>query len=57
MNNDDLFNYLVATNQLDEFLGYEVPKCPESKNELKELEDDDSKLYCSNCNIVYNKKS
>ena len=25
--NDDLFNYLVATDELDSFLGYE-PKCP-----------------------------
>ena len=25
--NDDFFNYLVATDELDDFLGYE-PKCP-----------------------------
>lgn len=23
---DDLLNYLIATDQLDEFLGYELPK-------------------------------
>ena len=23
--NDDLFNYLVATDELDDFLGYELP--------------------------------
>lgn len=27
MNKDDLFDYLVATDELDDFLGYE-PKCP-----------------------------
>lgn len=35
MNQDKLFDYLVATNQLDEFLGYELPQ--EIKNELEEL--------------------
>ena len=24
--NDELFNYLVATDNLDEFLGYELPQ-------------------------------
>lgn len=35
MNQDKLFDYLVATNQLDEFLGYELPQ--EIKKELEEL--------------------
>lgn len=35
MNQDKLFDYLVATNQLDEFLGYELPQ--EVKKELEEL--------------------
>ena len=35
MNQDKLFDYLVATDQLDEFLGYELPQ--EIKNDLEEL--------------------
>ena len=35
--NDDLFNYLVATDQLDDFLGYKGKK------------DDDGKILCPNC--------
>lgn len=34
--NDDFFNYLVATDELDDFLGYE-PKCPECGNKLVEI--------------------
>lgn len=34
--NDDLFNYLVATDELDDFLGYE-PKCPDCGNKLVEI--------------------
>lgn len=30
---DELFNYLVATGELDDFLGYE-PKCPNCGNKL-----------------------
>lgn len=30
---DELFDYLVATDSLDEFLGYE-PKCPECGNKM-----------------------
>ena len=35
MNQDKLFDYLVATNHLDDFLGYEIPQ--EIKNYLEEL--------------------
>ena len=34
--NDDLFNYLVATDELDSFLGYE-PKCPNCGSKLLEI--------------------
>ena len=34
--NDDLFNYLVATDELDNFLGYE-PKCPNCGSKLLEI--------------------
>ena len=34
--NDDLFNYLVATDELDDFLGYE-PKCPNCGSKLLEI--------------------
>jgi uncharacterized protein YbaR (Trm112 family) len=48
MNNDDLFSYLVATDQLDEFLGYkEIVKCPGCNTELLIYED--NILYCPNC--------
>ena len=33
---DDLFNYLVATDSLDEFLHYE-PKCPHCGHKLIEI--------------------
>ena len=35
MNNDDFFNFLVATDQVDEFLGYELPW--EIKEQIKEI--------------------
>lgn len=38
MNNDDLFNYLVATDNLDSFLGYEIPQ--KIKEEIIELAED-----------------
>ena len=34
--NDDLFNYLVATDELDSFLEYE-PKCPNCGGKLLEI--------------------
>ena len=33
---DDLFNYLVATDEIDDFLGYE-PKCPNCGSKLIEI--------------------
>lgn len=58
MDKDELFSYLVATDQLDEFLGYKEKdeinfKCPECGNELVQYDEDNSKWYCSDCNIVY----
>ena len=35
---DDLFNFLVATDQIDEFLGYKLPE--EIKTELNKLAED-----------------
>lgn len=35
---DDLFNFLVATDQVDEFLGYKLPQ--EIKEELNKLAED-----------------
>lgn len=35
MDNDKLFDYLVATDKLDEFLGYEIPQ--HIKNKIDEL--------------------
>lgn len=34
---DDLFNYLVANDELDNFLGYE-PKCPNCGNKMIKIE-------------------
>jgi len=31
--NNDYFNYLVSTDELDDFLGYE-PKCPNCNNKM-----------------------
>ena len=36
MNHDDFFNFLIATDELDDFLGYE-PKCPESGSKMLEI--------------------
>lgn len=36
--NDELFNYLVATDNLDEFLGYELPQ--EIKVKINDLATD-----------------
>ncbi len=38
MNNDDLFNYLVATDNLDNFLGYKIPQ--KIKDEIIEIAED-----------------
>lgn len=40
MNNNDLFNFLVATDTLDEFLGYKDPNQNQTTNEeINEIED------------------
>lgn len=40
MNNDDLFNFLVATDTLDDFLGYKDPnKNQTTDEEFDEFED------------------
>lgn len=52
---DKLFDYLVATDTLDEFLGYE-PKCPNCGNKLQEKKDNNQLFYhCDNCNRTYTK--
>ena len=38
MNNDDLFNYLVATDNLDNFLGYKIQQ--KIKDEIIEIAED-----------------
>lgn len=38
MNNDEFFNFLVATDQVDEFLGYKLPQ--EIKEKLNKLAED-----------------
>ena len=38
MNNDEFFNFLVATDYVDEFLGYKLPQ--EIKEELNKLAED-----------------
>lgn len=38
MNNNDFFNFLVATDQVDDFLGYKLPE--EIKEELNKLAED-----------------
>lgn len=38
MNNDEFFNFLVATDQVDEFLGCKLPQ--EIKEELNKLAED-----------------
>ena len=34
--NDDLIDYLIATDSIDEFLGYE-PKCPNCNSKMIEI--------------------
>ena len=38
--NDDLFNYLVATDTLDEFLGYKEQDDDTNDDDLKDLDDE-----------------
>lgn len=41
MQNDDLFNYLVATDQLDDFLGYKGNDFQNLDNELDNSDNDE----------------
>lgn len=47
MNSDDFFSYLVATDQVDEFFGNNILKCPYCKSTLFVYED--NIMYCDNC--------
>ena len=47
MNSDDLFSYLVATDQVDEFFGNNILKCPYCKSTLYVYED--NIMYCDKC--------
>lgn len=54
---DDLLNYLIATDELDDFLGYE-PICPICGNKLikiiyDKMDDKRPKYHCNNCEISY----
>lgn len=49
MDKDELFDYLIATDQLDDFLGLEI-KCPNCDGILKLT--DNNELYCENCDII-----
>ena len=46
MNNDDLFNYLVATDNLDDFLGYKIPT--KIKEKIIEIVEDYKKDLINN---------
>ena len=50
---DDLFSYLVSTDQLDEFLGLKenVLTCPNCSEELYIYER--NLLYCKKCKYIY----
>ena len=52
---DDFLDYLIATDELDEFLEYE-PNCPNCGEKLIELDQEEFKYHCPNCNITYNKE-
>ena len=53
--NDKLFDYLVATDSLDDFLGYELI-CPNCNNKLEEIQEENKIFYrCNICNRIYDK--
>lgn len=41
MNDDELFNYLVATDQLDDFLGYEEKDIEDESQMIEDNEDEE----------------
>ena len=47
---DELFSYLIATDQVDEFMGYK-PKCPICEESLIKLEEN---YYCEKCDKLFN---
>lgn len=49
---DNFFEFLVATDELDDFLGYE-PKCPICEQPLIKREED---YYCEDCNKLFDKE-
>ena len=53
MKADDFFSYLVATDQLDEFLGLKenILKCPNCEEELYIYER--NLLYCKKCKFIF----
>ena len=50
--NDDFFKFLVATDEVDDFLGYE-PKCPVCGNKLDKIDINNLKYYCNVCKKSY----
>ena len=50
---DDFIGYMIATDQLDEFLGLKesVVRCPNCSKELYIFER--NLLYCKKCNYMY----
>ena len=55
---DELLSYLIATDEIDDFLGYE-PKCPYCKiklNKKKKVNNDNVIYYCNNCKRGFNKE-
>ena len=50
---DDLFSYLIATDQLDDTLGLKnIEKCPKCNEELYIY--DNNILYCKRCKYMFN---
>ena len=53
MNTDELFSYLIATDQIDEFFGLKSDntiKCENCNSDLFQYEG--SIFYCKKCNIL-----
>ena len=44
MNDDELFNYLVATDQLDDFLGYEEKDIEDESRTIEDNNEDEEDL-------------
>lgn len=48
---NDFMNYLIATGQVDEFLGYK-PNCPICDQSLVRQDDN---YYCDECDKLYDR--